>query len=236
MRFVLLPFVAASALLSLPASAGLLSDLTGPLGTTTNAPAATNDLDTVVANVQRAYVAANDFTAEFTQSYTNMALGDTDRSSGVVHFLRPGRMRWDYAAPVERYFISDGQALWIYEPAQAQYYTQPLDDSDLPTALRFLMGEGDLARDFEISFGTGGPAGSVVLNLVPREDESHYRSLRFVVNTTTWEVDEATIVDPIGNTNHFAFRDRQTNVGYLPGDFHFEPPRGATRIENPDEM
>lgn len=237
----LLALILPAAVLGLPASAsaGLLEEMAARVGrqaTTATATPATFDLDTVVANVQSAYLAADDFTAQFTQDYTNNALGDTDRSTGVVHFLRPGRMRWDYVSPAERFFISDGDNLWIYEPAEAQYYTAPLEDSDLPTALRFLMGEGDLARDFTISAGSGGPAGSFVLDLVPRQDEGHYRSLRFVVNTTTWEVDQATIVDPIGNTNHFTFRERQTNVGYLPGDFHFEPPRGATRIENPDEL
>jgi outer membrane lipoprotein carrier protein len=223
----------AGLLIAPPAHAGLLDEI----GEIVAEPAQADTslaLEQVVANVQRAYEATEDFTASFTQAYTNVALGDTDRSAGTVHFLRPGRMRWDYTEPRQRFFISDGEQLWIYEPEQAQYYTQPLDDSDLPTALRFLFGEGDLARDFEVSFADEVVPGAIVLDLVPRAGEAHYRSLRFEVNPTTWEVDVATIVDPVGNTNTFRFEGRETNVGYLPGDFHFEPPRGARRIESPE--
>jgi outer membrane lipoprotein carrier protein len=195
-------------------------------------PAAAADVTAIVDRIQEVYDAVGDFRARFTQEYTNAALGETDTSSGVVHFLKPGMMRWDYSAPVARLFIIDGTSLWIYEPTEGQYYTQPLDDSELPTALRFLMGRGEFAEDFDITLVEQTDA-RVVLDLVPRADEGEYRKLRFVVNATTWRIDETVIYDPIGNTNRFVFSEREENVGYVAGDFAFEPPAGATRLETP---
>lgn len=187
----------------------------------------------IVERVQAVYDEVSDFRASFRQEYANAALGETDSSSGVMHFLKPGHMRWDYSAPVARYFIIDGTSLWIYEPTEAQYYTQPLADSELPTALRFLMGRGEFAEEFDITT-LENTSGRIVLELVPRQDEGEYRKLRFVVNPQTFRIDETTIYDPLGNTNRFVFTERVENVGYVPGDFAFTPPPGASQIEAPE--
>lgn len=191
------------------------------------------DVDAVVTTMQSYYEGLDDFVATFEQRYTSGALGETSVSTGRVHVMLPGRMRWDYASPSQRFFISDGEDLWIYEPDPGQYYTQSLADSELPTALSFLMGQGDLARDFEIELvATSDDAAT--LELVPREDEGQYQKLRFVVSTDSGAVLETTIYDPVGNTNHFAFTDRAENVGYEAADFTFSPPAGAVRIEAPN--
>jgi outer membrane lipoprotein carrier protein len=188
--------------------------------------------------MQQVYDTVNDFSADFRQEYTNMTLGETDVSTGELHFLKPGMMRWDYLSPI-RFFIIDGSALWIYEPSgsneqgNGQYYTQDLDDSDLPTALRFLMGQGSFAQDFEISLIESNAAG-YTLELVPRQDESQYRKLQFVIDATTWRVNETVIFDPVGNTNRFVFTNRTENGGLVAADFQFTPPPGARQIEEPN--
>jgi outer membrane lipoprotein carrier protein len=195
-------------------------------------------VDQIVANMQQVYDTVNDFSADFRQEYTNMTLGETDVSTGELHFLKPGMMRWDYLSPI-RFFIIDGSALWIYEPSgsneqgNGQYYTQDLDDSDLPTALRFLMGQGSFAQDFEISLIESNAAG-YTLELVPRQDESQYRKLQFVIDATTWRVNETVIFDPVGNTNRFVFTNRTENGGLVAADFQFTPPPGARQIEEPN--
>lgn len=226
------------ALVSAPvasANAGLLEEISATVtGDNPEVPSHGYDLETVIRNMQAAYNQTQDFTAEFEQQYINGALGDTSVSSGVVHFMRPGRMRWDYVEPRERYFISDGENLWIYEPEEGQYYTAPLEDSDLPTALRFLMGEGEFSQDFTIAFSDIEALGVISIDLVPIRSEGEYQSLRFVLDPNTWQVEQATIVDPVGNTNTFTFTNRQNNVGYQASDFTFEPPRGAVQIETPE--
>ena len=99
-------------------------------------------LATAIANVQTFYESVEDFHADFTQEFANLTLGTTQTSTGHVYFKTPGLMRWDYQSPTQRFMMRDGENLWIYEPEEGQYYTQPMDETDLPTALRFLMGEG----------------------------------------------------------------------------------------------
>lgn len=192
-------------------------------------------LETIVANVQTTYDGVADFAADFSQIYTNQALGESETSTGQVYFLKPGMMRWDYLTPSFRVFITDGSALWIYEPEEAQYYTEAIEDSDLPTALRFLSGEARLAEEFDISMSERQPADRIALDLVPRVPEGAYTRLRFEVDPTTWQVVETTIYDGVGNTNEITFSNRTTGNGFTAENFRFTPPEGTRRIESPDE-
>ena len=190
------------------------------------------DVDTIVANVQGYYDNLEDFHADFSQEFTNLTLGDTRTSEGHVYFRTPGMMRWDYLSPTERYLIRDGEDLWVYEPEFAQYYTQPMDESDLPTALRFLMGQGELTEDFEVTIHEEGDE-TVTLNLVPRDAATEYTQLRLVVRRSTWEVAETILYDALGNTNRLIFSNTALNSGLPESGFIFEPPEGTHQIEGP---
>jgi outer membrane lipoprotein carrier protein len=192
-------------------------------------------IETVVANVQSTYDAVADFAADFSQVYTNQALGESETSTGQVYFLKPGMMRWDYLTPSFRVFITDGAALWIYEPEEAQYFTESIEDSDLPTALRFLSGEARLAEEFDIAYSERQPADRIALDLVPRVAEGAYTRLRFEVDPTSWQVIETTIYDGVGNTNEITFINTATGNGFTADNFSFTPPEGTRRIESPDE-
>lgn len=190
-------------------------------------------VEEIVENVQNAYESTADFSADFTQEYTNAALGDTSTSEGIVYFLRPGMMRWDYESPEFRLFLIDGENLWIWEPDEGQYYTESLDETDLPTALRFLVGEGNFAEDFDVTIDEQ-TEDSITLELVPIGSEGQYSMLHFTVDPATWQVVETIIFDAIGNSNRFVFSDRQENTGLDASQFTFTPPEGATRIEAPE--
>lgn len=202
----------------------------------TNAAAATAtsplSADDVAKKVQDYYDGVRDFTAEFTQEYRSASLGSTRTSSGRVFFKKPGKMRWDYLGQDERYLISDGSQLWVYEPQFAQYYNQSLADSQLPSALRFLMGEGDLSEDFNIRLRSQNES-VVELDLVPKVRNSQFSRLRFVVDAKTFQVKETTVSDALGNTNRLVFSNIRQNAGLPDSGFSFTPPSGARRVDAP---
>ena len=109
----------------------------------------------------------SDYSATFEQVHSNLAAGDERRLSGTVYFLRPGMMRWDYAAPEPKHLIANGDRFWSVEPARGQYYEGSLSSSQLPTALRFLMGQGQLAEDFEVSLRDSSTEKLAVPRLTP---------------------------------------------------------------------
>lgn len=186
----------------------------------------------IADKVQATYDKVKDYTANFTQEYTSVSMGSTRASEGRVFFKKPGKMRWDYAKPDERYMISDGKSLWVYEPEFAQYYSESLQESQLPSALRFLMGKGQLRDEFAIRIRKQ-DADKITLELVPKERSSQFSRLHFVVDDNTSTVLEITVFDALGNTNRLRFRDVKQNAGLPDKGFDFEAPKGATRVKAP---
>jgi outer membrane lipoprotein carrier protein len=193
---------------------------------------ATAALDEIVSSVQSYYDSVDDYVADFEQEYTSAAMGETRTSEGRVFFKKPGMMRWDYATPTERYLISDGSQLWIYEPEYGQYFTESLQESQLPAALRFLMGDGDLRDNFDISLEESGED-TATLGLDPKVQNSQYARLKFVVDRQSGAVKETLIYDAVGNENRLIFENTQKNQGLPDSGFQFEPPEGAVQVEAP---
>ena len=194
----------------------------------------------VAERVQRFYGATEDFQAAFLQTYTDVAAGESKRSRGRVYFKKPGMMRWDYYSAEDsnrrdRVLVSDGNVFWVYEFEFQQVFKQCLEDSQLPTTLRFLMGEGDLLEDFEVAFARGSTAEAPRLELTPKVATSHYRMIHFEVDPESFQVQKTTIFDPYGNRNEIDFRNVRVNRNLPASGFEFAPPEGA-RLLNPQKQ
>jgi len=186
----------------------------------------------IADKVQETYDNVQDFSAKFTQEYRSASMDSTRTSEGRVFFKKPGKMRWDYAKPDERYMISDGKSLWVYEPEFAQYYSEALEESQLPSALRFLMGKGNLRDEFAIRIRKQ-DSKKITLELVPKERSSQFSRLHFVVDAQDYNVLEVTVFDALGNTNTLRFQNVRQNAGLPDKGFDFTPPKGTTRVKAP---
>lgn len=194
----------------------------------------------VAASVQSFYDQTTDLTASFHQTYVNKLYKRTDRSKGRVVFKKPGKMRWDYEKPEARMFLSNRQVLWLYEPEEKQAFKQDLKSSQLPAALAFLMGKGKITDEFEVEFAkppkdgrskTPGRPGDIRLSLSPKQPQSAYKSIIFVVDPKEYLVRESVLVDAQGNTNHFVFDDLQVNVKMADSLFRWSPPSGVRVVD-----
>lgn len=205
------------------------------------APAVAQDTtpNQVAENVQTFYRSTADFQAKFTQTYTDVAAGDKKVSAGRVYFKKPGKMRWDYykgkdPKKRDKIYVSDGNAFWIYETEFQQVFKQCLNESQLPTSLRFLMGEGDLVKEFDVAFAKGSTAQRPMLRMTPREATSRYKAIEFEVDPKTFQVLKTTIFDPYGNTNEIVFDAALVNRKLPDSGFEFKVPKGAREI-NPQK-
>jgi outer membrane lipoprotein carrier protein len=188
----------------------------------------------VVARVQKYYDATKDLHAKFEQQMTR-AMGGKKKASGEVWLKKPGKMRWDYGKPEKKLMVSDGTTLWIYEPEDEQAFKQDMRSSTLPAQVSFLVGQGKLSDEFDISLdtlpGVGGP-GTITLKLVPKTATAAYRYLHFIVDEKTGAVKETIIRDQQDQTNDLTFSDVKQNAGVDDSRFRFSPPPG-TKILTP---
>jgi outer membrane lipoprotein carrier protein len=192
--------------------------------------------DKIAERVQRFYKKTTDFHADFNQTYTDVAAGSAKTSQGKVYFKKPGKMRWDYYSGEgrEKVLVSDGATFWIYEYEFKQVFKKCLAESQLPTSLKFLMGQGELLEEFDVSYADGSSDKEPVLELVPKEPTSKYTKLIFELDPETFQVNKTTVFDPYGNTNAIEFSEAKINKNLPDNGFEFEPPKGA-RLLNPQK-
>jgi outer membrane lipoprotein carrier protein len=207
-------------------------------------PSGALDLHTILDRMQKRYDQAKDLRARFTQSYTRGVMGRATVSTGTLTFKKPGKMRWDYEKPDPQMFLSNGKVLWLYQPEDKQAFKQELKASQLPAALAFLMGKGKITDEFEVAFapeGKGakdklpGRPGDIRLALSPKQPQSTYKSILFVVDPKESLVRESVLVDAQGNTNHFTFDKIEVNGKVADSLFRWSPPAGV-RVLDTNQM
>jgi len=138
-----------STLLSLALAALPAASATTLTADAVAAPKAARTADDLAGRVQSFYNRTQTFQADFTQRYTIKAYSRTKDSSGKVTFEKPGKMSWRYTTNGNR-VVSDGKVLRVYEEDNKQMYEQPMDQSQYPAALAFLVGEGDIRASFKL--------------------------------------------------------------------------------------
>jgi outer membrane lipoprotein carrier protein len=191
----------------------------------------------VAAALQRKYDTIRDFTADFTQVYVGGVLRRRATESGTVAIKKPGKMRWDYQRPEKKVFISDGERMYLYVPADKQVTISPVPDEDRATsAVLFLMGKGNLTRDFNVSYAAGSPAApdgppdTYTLRLDPRIRQAEYDWLEIAVDRETLQIKELTAGDAQGGRSTFRFSNFKENARLADKMFVFTVPRGTDVI------
>ena len=110
----------------------------------------------VARSLQKKYHAIRDFSADFVHNYEGGVLRKKLTERGTLRVKKPGKMRWDYKAPDPKEFVSDGNRIYLWVPADNQVMVSPVPKEDqATTAVLFLVGKGDLVRDFTVSFAEG---------------------------------------------------------------------------------
>lgn len=186
--------------------------------------------------VQKRYEGIRDLRAKFVQKTRAVSIGapaaEPTVSRGIVVVAKPSRMRWSYETPEPSLVVSDGETLWIYDPGFGEAQRLPADGATFSgAALQFLLGKGDLQREFTIRL-VSCEKNAVELELTPR-DPASYEKLHIVVDPASGDVSSTRIDDLVGNSTVVEFSDLHVNLDPSADVFRFVPPAGVRVIELP---
>ena len=191
------------------------------------------DAESIADRVQAFYDKTQTFSADFAQRYTIKAYGRTKDSRGKVMFEKPGKMSWRYTSNGNR-VVADGKLLRVYEEENKQLYEQPMDQSQYPAALMFLVGGGNIKQSFKLEkldAGRAGFEGGWVIAGEPKEPTPAYQKLILYVDGKTNQVRRVMLIDAQGNRNRFDFSNPVVNKKPPPDEFKFVPPKGTKVIK-----
>ncbi len=185
----------------------------------------------VAAALQAKYNQIRDFSADFTQEYESGVLKRKMTERGTVQVKKPGKMRWNYTAPEKKEFVSDGSNLYLWLPADKQVTKSAVPKQDeATTAVLFLVGKGNLTRDFNVTFLPNAPSGTHGLRLDPKLPERDYDWLQLVIDQQSLQIRTLTAADRQGGQSTFIFSNFKENIGIPDSTFAFKIPRGANVV------
>lgn len=187
--------------------------------------------------VQLHYHRLTSVKANFRQVYEANSIRQEE--NGAVWLRKPGQMRWEYFQPENKLFLADGKNTYFHIPSANQVTVRRLNSEDLHfTPFGFLVGYGDLLRDFEISTADmkpGGPASERALRLLPRQPMENVSAMILEIDIPTFQIRALTIHEYTGGTSRFEFSSLVENAPLESRLFSFRMPKGAevVRLDEP---
>jgi outer membrane lipoprotein carrier protein len=182
----------------------------------------------LAARIQAHYAAVRDFTAGFTLEQTDAISPRAANDRGDVKVKKPGRMRWTWTTGNKQQWVADGSQLYVYFPQDKYCTITPLPKpNEASPAILFLIGHGDLTRDFTASLPGAQPADEWHVTLTPKTPQSDFTTLLVEVDRATWQLRGLQIADSQGGLSKYRFQNLRENQNQPDSDFAFSPPRGV---------
>jgi len=172
------------------------------------------------------------YQARFTQTLLGENDEELETSTGTVYLERPGKFRWHYTDPYSQYLISDGHTLWVYDKDLEQVTIRNIDASMENSPASILGGDLDIDKYYEVNQLGREQDGSDWVELVPRNSDSQYKSVR--LGFRDGQLSRMMLFDSLGQMTDIRFSDSRRNSELDETLFHFEPPAGVDVIDSRD--
>lgn len=168
------------------------------------------------------------YQANFTQLQTDERGMKIQSSSGTMALSRPGKFRWQYAAPAEQLIVTDGRTLWLYDEDLKQVTVRPAEEALQGTPAALLSQKKTLTETFTVS-DEGDADGVKKLKLTPKSKDSDFQDV------SLWLRDGSPVRmvfrDTLGGSTDISFTQAKTNAKLNAGLFRFVPPKGVEVID-----
>jgi outer membrane lipoprotein carrier protein len=214
-----------------PADAGV-SDAGASAAGPADAGAAASPALRVAQQVDAIFVGKKTFSARFKQHYTQYVTGTAKDSSGTVSVERPDKISFRYDLPNKNRIVSDGTTIKVYIADDNQMFETPVQKTQYPGALAFMMGNG-IATSFNFALDTGVGSTGTVLKGKPLVPNPSYETVVFFIDDAALAKKEPAamagvlIRDAQRNTNRFDFQSASQPASFPPDEFTFTAPPGT---------
>jgi outer membrane lipoprotein carrier protein len=186
-------------------------------------------LDALLKSVENRYNHAQSLKLDFTETYKAPKRA-VQVDSGVLSLRKPGRMRWDYASPKGKLFVSDGKDVFLYIPdANRVEHSRFKESEDLRAPLAFLLGKLNFYKEFR-KFNLRTETDGTWIDAEPNSNNLPYSQVQFLIGPDSG-IRRLRVVGQDQSVMDFVFDREQLNVPLDAKLFSFRPPPGAELIE-----
>jgi outer membrane lipoprotein carrier protein len=195
--------------------------------------AAAQDIHQLARAVDDHYNHLRSLQADFTEIYRGD--GAERVESGTLWLKKPRKMRWEYRSPKEKLFISDGEVVWFYLPAERQLRKTSMRKlNDVRSPLAFLLGKTKLENELQglskVVDQSPLGAGNIVLRGIPQAMPGQLSEVQLEI-TPSDQIVRIVLAEPDGGTTEFRFANWKENQRLSGNLFNFNPPPGVESVE-----
>ena len=191
------------------------------------------ETDALVHGVERTFAQMNDLNADFIQIDQN-ALNRNRQASGHLYLMRPRKMRWEYKAPEEELFVSDGKTVYFYVPGDRQVHKEAVKETfDERMPLMFLLGKSNLSnefRQFELLNTKPFLEGTKVIRMYPKR-KTDIQDVVMEVDPDSYQIRRLLLDHTDGSHLEFIFSNIRANTGLKSELFDFKIPAGVAVVQ-----
>jgi outer membrane lipoprotein carrier protein len=173
------------------------------------------------AALKKKLATLNQFSAHFEQDVFDAQGKPLQKGNGDMTLQRPEHLRWDVKKPDESLIVSDGKAVWMYDPFVEQVTVMGLDKAMVNTPF-LLLSSTDEKVWSQYTIDQNGTAFTVT----PKKKDQRIASLRLVFQgnqITRLEVDESQ-----GQRSEFTLSNFTAAPMIKSDTFSFKVPEGVT--------
>ncbi len=187
------------------------------------------DLNALLKIAEERYNKAQTLQVQFTESYTAPSRPVTTES-GMLSLRKPGRMRWDYASPQGKLFVSDGKNLWLYVPKTNRVEKMKVKASeDMRAPLAFLLGRLNFSKEFQ-NIEARADGADTWIAAEPKSDALPYSKVEFLV-APDGQIRKVKVNGLDRSLLAFDFANEKRNPPLDSRMFQFQIPAGAELVE-----
>jgi outer membrane lipoprotein carrier protein len=179
------------------------------------------------ALVENFLTSAERVSAHFSQRLIDENGSVLEETTGQFWLQRPGQFRWQYAAPMERVLVSNGQQIWLHDVELDQVTIRSADGVLEQTPAGILVGNIDTLDNYILSIRNRS-ATSIEVGLVPVSTRSDFQDI--VLGLQDGQLRSLKLADRFGQLTEIEFSEQTLNPEIDAAQFTFIVPPGVDVI------
>lgn len=152
-------------------------------------------------------------------------------SRGTVYLLRPGRFRWEYAAPESHQIVADGKNVWVYDVELDQVTVKPMTQALSAAPVGMLLNKQPVEQQFAIEDMEAENSKLEWFRLKPHKKDSDFTVMDLGVSEQG--IQEMVLEDKFGQQTYIHFQGMKLDPTIDNSRFQFTPPAGVDVIGKP---
>ncbi len=183
----------------------------------------------VTDRMQSRYEMIDDATASFTK-HVKLGFSNIDQTySGTIMMKKPTKMRIEAENET---IVTDGATVWLFSPVNNQVLIDRYkENQNSISPENFML---NLPKDYYATLlGVEKSKGSttVTLKLVPKDDRSFVKSVKIMIDESSWNVRSIDIMDVNDTETIYTFKDLRLNTSISDKEFEYVPPPGVEVVD-----